>query len=514
MGPNGCGKTTLLRILAGLEAPDDGAVLVNGQSVDLQSDRPAVGIVFQEPRLLPWKTATQNITICLAPLGLSSEQAARRAAEYLDLVGLHGFGGYHPTQLSGGMQQRAAIARALAIEPAILLMDEPFSALDPESRRDLQQAVVEIWRATQKTIVFITHTIEEALAIGTRVGLLSARPARLLRNWEADAGTDRRALADEILGQLAEQVRMQRELDVTEPGPRRLGPQREAGLVMAMSQISASELSSRAPSRLQSRPTFARSRLAEALHLPTLLVLAVGLVIWSLMSDRYGAYLFPPPGRVLNSLVGIASSGQLWLHIGASLYRIGLGFGAAVAVSVLAGFLGARLRVARMVLRDLTAILNSMSVFVWIVLALIWFGLSNTGPIFTTFMIVLPVMLSNVGEGIDSVDRKLLEMAHAYRLSELDRFRHVTLPSVVPYLVAGMKVSFALGLRVSVVAELFGVSTGIGYMMNFSRDILRTDLVFAWALVLVAVMVLVEQLVFEPLSPPGERLALTLCDAA
>ncbi len=174
-------------------------------------------------------------------------------------------------------------------------------------------------------------------------------------------------------------------------------------------------------------------------------------------------------------------------------------------MSVLAGLLVARLPVARVVVRDLTAILNSTSVFVWLVLALIWFGLSNAGPIFTTFMIVLPVMLSNVAEGIDGVDRKLTEMARAYRLSELDRFRHVTLPSVIPYLVAGMKVSFALGLRVSVVAELFGVSTGIGYMMNFSRDTLRTDLVFAWALVLVAVMVLVEQLIFEPLARRANR---------
>jgi NitT/TauT family transport system permease protein len=241
-------------------------------------------------------------------------------------------------------------------------------------------------------------------------------------------------------------------------------------------------------------------QLAEAIHLPTLVVLAAGLLAWTIMSDRYGAYLFPPPSRVLNGLVGIATSGQLWLHIGASLYRIALGFAAAVVVAVLEGFVAARLPVARLVIRDLTAILNSTSVFVWIVLALIWFGLTNAGPIFTTFMIVLPVMLSNVGEGIDGVDRKLLEMAQAYRLSELDRFRHVTLPSVIPYLVAGMRVSFALGLRVSVVAELFGVSTGIGYMMNFSRDTLRTDLVFAWALVLIAVMVAVEQLIFEPLS--------------
>jgi NitT/TauT family transport system permease protein len=254
------------------------------------------------------------------------------------------------------------------------------------------------------------------------------------------------------------------------------------------------------PERTAARPSVGRQRLAEALHLPTLLVLALGLVAWSLLSERYGAYLFPPPSRVLGGVIGIASSGQLWLHVGASLYRIGLGFAGAVAVSVLVGLLIAQLPATRLVVRDLTAILNSTSVFVWLVLALIWFGLSNSGPIFTTFMIVLPVMLSNVGEGIDNVDRKLTEMARAYRLSELDRFRHVTLPSVIPYLVAGMKVSFALGLRVSVVAELFGVSSGIGYMMNFSRDTLRTDLVFAWALVLVAVMVLVEQLVFEPLA--------------
>ena len=213
LGPNGCGKTTLLRILAGLESPDAGTVLVDDAAADLRSGRPTVGIVFQEPRLLPWKSAAENVALSLKPLGLSGDRAARRAAEYLDLVGLHGFGGYHPARLSGGMQQRAAIARALAVEPAILLLDEPFSALDPETRRDQQDAVVEIWRATGKTIVFITHSIEEALAIGTRVALLSARPARLLRSWHLDASTNRHALADEIRGLLGEQVREQRRLD-------------------------------------------------------------------------------------------------------------------------------------------------------------------------------------------------------------------------------------------------------------------------------------------------------------
>ena len=235
LGPNGCGKTTLLRILAGLEPPDDGTVLVNGDDPFRRPGRPA------GRRRLPGAAPAaledgrrEHHGLPASRSASSGDVAARRAAEYLDLVGLRGFGGYYPSRLSGGMQQRAAIARALAVEPAILLLDEPFSALDPETRRDQQQAVVEIWRATGKTIVFITHSIEEALAIGTRVVLLSARPARMLRTWDLDADTDRPALADEILGLLAEQVRAQRRLD----GPATGGRARE-GWTMAVTDLAA-----------------------------------------------------------------------------------------------------------------------------------------------------------------------------------------------------------------------------------------------------------------------------------
>jgi NitT/TauT family transport system ATP-binding protein len=228
LGPNGSGKTTLLRILAGLEAPDSGSVLVDGVEADRRARRRSVGVVFQEPRLLPWRTVRENVALCLKPLGLGSGAASRRATDYLRLVGLPGFEGYYPSRLSGGMQQRAAIARALAVEPEILFLDEPFSALDPETRRDLQRALVEIWRATGKTVVFVTHNLEEALAVGTRVALLTARPARLLRDWEvgdtgnagdADASARRQALAAELLEHLAGQVRRQRRLDARLAGP-------------------------------------------------------------------------------------------------------------------------------------------------------------------------------------------------------------------------------------------------------------------------------------------------------
>jgi NitT/TauT family transport system permease protein len=235
-------------------------------------------------------------------------------------------------------------------------------------------------------------------------------------------------------------------------------------------------------------------------RLPTLIVLLIGLVGWWLLSQRFGQYLFPSPDRVVSGLLNVAGSGELWVHVSATLYRIVLGFSAAVLASLVAGFLIAWIQWAKIVVKDITAVLNSTSVFVWIVLAMIWFGLTNAAPIFTTFMITLPVMLSNIIEGVESVDRKLLEMARVYKLSEFDRFLHIIVPSTIPYMVAGMKVGFALALRVSVVAEIFGVSTGIGYMMNYSRDTLRTDMVFVWALVLIAVMVIVEKTVFDMLS--------------
>jgi len=236
------------------------------------------------------------------------------------------------------------------------------------------------------------------------------------------------------------------------------------------------------------------------LHLPTLAALAVVLVAWTLLSRRYGAYVLPAPWSIVAGFGEILGSGEIWTHTAASLYRIGIGFGLAVAVSLLMG-LGAFLSpVLRGVVQDALAILNSTSVFVWIVISLIWFGLSNWAPIFTTFMITLPVVASNLVEGAASVDRGLLEMGAVYRLSGREKFTAIVIPSTLPYLVAGMKVGFGLALKVSVVAEIFGVTSGIGYIMNYSREILATQMVFVWALVMILIMVATDKLLFDPVN--------------
>jgi NitT/TauT family transport system ATP-binding protein len=178
VGPSGCGKTTLLEILAGLADPTDGELLIDGKrTVGPDLNR---GIVFQQYALLPWRTALANVEFSLeAAQGLPRRERRRRAEECLDLVGLKGFEHRYPHELSGGMKQRVAIARSLVYEPDILLMDEPFGALDAQTRELLQEELLALWQRTRMTIVFITHSIDEAVYLGERVAVMSSRPGRI-----------------------------------------------------------------------------------------------------------------------------------------------------------------------------------------------------------------------------------------------------------------------------------------------------------------------------------------------
>jgi len=210
LGPNGCGKTTLLRIVGGIEAATRGGVVLDGRPVIAdQRQQRKVGVVFQEDRLLPWMTLRDNVGLVLTPLGLAAAERAAVADRYLKLAGLAGFETYYPARVSGGMRQRAAIARALAIEPDLLLMDEPFGALDAQNRRIMQNEVRRIWRETGRTIVFVTHSIEEAVAIGTTLVMLSARPSRVRELIKNDGRVERAKLVDDLNTMIMEEVERQ-----------------------------------------------------------------------------------------------------------------------------------------------------------------------------------------------------------------------------------------------------------------------------------------------------------------
>lgn len=189
IGPSGCGKTTLLRVIADLEQATAGSITVNGMSPAEARLARAYGYVFQAPALFPWRTVERNVALPLDIMGLP--QVAERVKRNLELVNLSGFEKKFPWQLSGGMQQRVSIARALAFDPQLMLMDEPFGALDEIVRDKLNQQLLELWDRTKKTVVFVTHSIPEAVFLSTRIVVMSPRPGRIIDVIETNFPRDR-----------------------------------------------------------------------------------------------------------------------------------------------------------------------------------------------------------------------------------------------------------------------------------------------------------------------------------
>ncbi|WP_420348154.1 ABC transporter ATP-binding protein [Pelagibius sp.] len=191
IGPSGCGKTTLLRVIADLERQTAGNISVNGVSPHEARQARAYGYVFQAPALYPWRTVERNVMLPLEIMGMSSAERRERAARYLDLVNLKGFEKKFPWQLSGGMQQRVSIARALSFEPDLLLMDEPFGALDEITRDHLNEQLLRLWERTGKTVIFVTHSIPEAVFLSSKIVVMSPRPGRIIDIIDCNLPPDR-----------------------------------------------------------------------------------------------------------------------------------------------------------------------------------------------------------------------------------------------------------------------------------------------------------------------------------
>jgi NitT/TauT family transport system ATP-binding protein len=191
IGPSGCGKTTLLRAIADLEQPTSGTLTINGKTPAQARRERAYGYVFQAPALYPWRSIERNVMLPLEIMGIPPDERRARAQRQLELVGLGDFARRYPWQLSGGMQQRASIARALSFEPPLLLMDEPFGALDEITRDGLNVHLLELWRRTGMTVVFVTHSIAEAVYLSTRIVVMSPRPGRIIDVIPCEIGPDR-----------------------------------------------------------------------------------------------------------------------------------------------------------------------------------------------------------------------------------------------------------------------------------------------------------------------------------
>jgi len=207
VGASGCGKSTLLMMLAGLRPPTSGSILINGAPIG-EPDPNRVGVVFQEASLFPWLTAEENVEFPLALRGLPKAERRGKAEDMLKLVGLEGFGKRHPHELSGGMKQRVSIARGLVQDPPVLLMDEPFAALDEQTRMTMGDELLRIWAATGKTVVFVTHSLTEAVYLADEVCVMSARPGRIIDHLQVSLPRPRtyEMLSGDAFGTLRERI--------------------------------------------------------------------------------------------------------------------------------------------------------------------------------------------------------------------------------------------------------------------------------------------------------------------
>jgi NitT/TauT family transport system ATP-binding protein len=196
IGPSGCGKSTLLNILAGFEAPSSGSVELDGRPISKPG--PDRGFVFQEYAIFPWLSALDNIRFGLRKAGLRRGEQLKRSQQFIEVMGLRGFEHHYPHELSGGMQQRVAIARVLVIDPKILLMDEPFGALDAQTRTLMQVELHKIWQATRKTVLFVTHSVEEAIFLADRVVCMTKRPGRIKETVSIDLARPRDVTSPEF----------------------------------------------------------------------------------------------------------------------------------------------------------------------------------------------------------------------------------------------------------------------------------------------------------------------------
>lgn len=197
LGPGHCGKTVFLNIMAGLEKPTSGEIFLDGEP--LQGNDPRIGMVFQKWSLLPWKTVMENTEIGPKFRGVDKATRRAKAQEYLNLVGLQGFENAYPSQLSGGMKQRVGIARAYTNDPEILIMDEPFGALDAQTRYAMEEEVIKIWQKEKRTVIFVTNNIEEAVYLGDRIVLFSERPARIKEIYKNDLPRPRDMISPEFM---------------------------------------------------------------------------------------------------------------------------------------------------------------------------------------------------------------------------------------------------------------------------------------------------------------------------
>jgi NitT/TauT family transport system ATP-binding protein len=466
LGPSGCGKTTLLRIVAGLNEADGGSVLVNGKPIHGPGRERSM--VFQNYGLLPWRTVRQNVEFGLEVRGESSLERKHRCDAAIAKVGLVGFENHFPHQISGGMQQRTGLARALSKDPEILLMDEPFAAVDMQTREVLQEELLRIWNTTETTVLFVTHSVEEAVYLGDRVIVMAAKPGRIRADVQIDLPRPRFASnvkASPRFGELCTTLRGML-VDGESDTPAEKGE-------------TANSLSARAPAR---RPasTAPRTRFKLTDHPKAVRIfsLVLTLGIWEWYGRGVDPIFFSYPTAIVSALPVMLQSGELQKALLLTLEGLVIGFILSIVIGVAIGLLMGRYRLIDYFVDLQVSALYSTPNVALIPLLILWFGLGMTSKIVIVFLAaVFPIIVNTYG-GVRNVSRSLVEIAQAEGAVERQIFGKIIVPASLPFIMSGIRLAVGRAVVGMVVAEMFTAMSGLGGAIVYYSNAFATDKLF------------------------------------
>ncbi|GEM_PF-66646 len=519
VGPSGCGKSTMLRIIGGLLHATNGQVNVYDEAPDVSWRR--LAYVFQAPRLVPWRTSLENVMLGmqLRDPALSAAKMRERALHFLEMVRLLPEKDKFPGMLSGGQMQRVALARALAVDPDVILMDEPFAALDFTTRVHLRDELIRIWRKTGKTIVFVTHDLDEALYLADSIVVFSSKPTRIERIIILEKARPRNVAADPDLADLNAELR---ELflgfggrpaseefvgdhvhvettssDVIEDSPKNsalFDPQRTRPLELFPFLARLTEAG-----RQRRRQALTQRLVANGF-------LLLALVGWYFYSRVVPEYIIPNPLKVLRTAAELFYSPQYAAHTYISLFRVAASVVLSLLISGAVVCAGWYIRPLRLLVSNrLIPILNAFPSLGWAMLAVIWFGVNTASVLFVEVAILLPFAMINLWEGMKALDAETLEMARSFTKGRAHILLRIVLPLLFPFIFSAVRMSYGVAWKVALIAELFGAQIGLGHLLNIASQNLDTALVFAVVVALIVLVIGVERLVFDPLEKRAQR---------
>jgi NitT/TauT family transport system ATP-binding protein len=488
-GPSGCGKSTTLRLIGGLLKASRGAVSILGLPPDHTWQH--LAYVFQAPRLVAWRTALENVILGmqLRTHEISSIEMRSRAFKYLQMVGLVAEADKFPGMLSGGQRQRVALARALAVDPDIILMDEPFAALDLTTRKYLRDELLRIWRETKKTVIFVTHDLEEAIYLSDMIVIYTNKPASIVRTVTLKQARPRNLTADNELRRLAQELHELFE-DINDRSAVRSSVAEESYRARAVSQTAGTGWKS--------------ANLAQRIVADGFILLA--FIAWYLYSRVVPDFIIPNPFKVLTTAVELFSSPRFVAHTYTSFARVVLAVVLSLLIGgviVLAGWCIPVLRL--LVTNRIIPILNAFPSLGWAMLAIVWFGVNNVSVMAVEIAILLPFSMINLWEGVKALDSETLEMARSFTTRRTSILVRVILPLLFPFIFSAVRMSYGVAWKVALIAEVFGAEIGLGHLLNIASQSMDTTLVFATIIALIVLVIGVERLVFDPIERIAQR---------